>query len=64
MYYRYRLNIREEFSPIHHGGRLFQQYCVDAYTKVESNRLRWFNSNQTQIRRDSYTGLMDYVAKK
>ncbi|XP_057310672.1 uncharacterized protein LOC130648633 [Hydractinia symbiolongicarpus] len=34
-YYTYRLAAREYFSPIHYGKKLFQQYCVDSYVKVE-----------------------------
>ena len=30
----------------HAAGRLFQQYIVDAYAKVESMRLDWLMRNQ------------------
>ncbi|CAF1386187.1 unnamed protein product [Rotaria sordida] len=29
-FYSYRLAIRQNFSAIHYGGKLFQQYIVDA----------------------------------
>lgn len=63
-YYSYKLAIRPEFSVMHNAGKLFQQYCVDSYLKVESNNLKWYRMNQTSIRADSYKGLMDYVAAK
>ena len=34
----------------HGAGRLFQQYLVDAYTKVESERLEWVRRNQDKLR--------------
>ena len=43
------------------GGRLFQQYLVDAYVKVETERLQWVYHNQTKLRADSLQGLMDYM---
>jgi hypothetical protein len=60
-FYSYRLAIREEFSPIHASGKLFQQYIVDAYVKVESSRLDFIRQNQTTLRTDLYQGLMDFV---
>lgn len=40
-FYTYRLMIRSEFSMIHNGGKLFQQYVVDAWCKIETNEL-WY----------------------
>ncbi|GKD98001.1 DNA helicase PIF1, ATP-dependent, partial [Tanacetum coccineum] len=34
------------------GGRLFQQYLVDAYTTVEDQRLKWTRNNQDTLRVD------------
>ena len=45
----------------HAAGRLFQQYLVDAYAKVESERLSWVMRNQGALRVDSLRGLMDYL---
>jgi hypothetical protein len=44
---------------IHIGGRLFQQYIVDQYAKVENQRLKYIRNNQNQLRVESYRGLMD-----
>ena len=38
-FYSYRLAVPSEFSPIHSSGKLFQQYAVDAYVKMEGCRL-------------------------
>ncbi|XP_057297097.1 uncharacterized protein LOC130625993 [Hydractinia symbiolongicarpus] len=60
-YYTYRLADREYFSPIHYGKKLFQQYCVDSYGKVEGNNLNYIRANQTNLRVDSYEGLADHL---
>ena len=60
-YYSYRLAIRPAFSAIHCGGKLFQQYLVDAYVKTEGTRLEWIRRNQRQLRMEQYSGLMDHL---
>ena len=60
-YYTYRLAIREHFCPIHYGKKLFQQYVVDAYCKVEGQRLDYIKKNQGALRVDRYQGLMDHL---
>ncbi|XP_057310670.1 uncharacterized protein LOC130648632 [Hydractinia symbiolongicarpus] len=60
-YYTYRVAVRENFSPIHYGKKLFQQYCVDSYVKVEGNNLNYIRANQTNLRVDSYEGLADHL---
>ena len=49
-FYCYQMAIREEFSPIHSGGKLFQQYAVDAYVKTEGCRLYYIRNNQAKLR--------------
>jgi hypothetical protein len=46
-FYAYLLMIRpgQDFV-LHYGGKLFQQWCVDQYAKVEFNRLNYFRMNQ------------------
>ena len=60
-FYCYRMAIREEFSPIHSGGKLFQQYAVDAYVKTEGCRLYYIRNNQAKLRVELYSGLMDHL---
>ncbi|XP_057295793.1 uncharacterized protein LOC130624237 [Hydractinia symbiolongicarpus] len=60
-YYTYRLAALEYFSPIHYGKKLFQQYCVDSYVKVEGNNLNYIRANQTILRVDSSECLADHL---
>jgi hypothetical protein len=60
-FYAHRLAVREAFSPVFYGGKLFQQYVVDSYLRVESNNLNYIRQKQSQLRVDSYQGLMDHM---
>jgi hypothetical protein len=60
-YYGYRLSIRDEFNPFRSAGKLTQQYFVDAYVKTETNRLNYSRQNQSKLRVEKYTGLMDHL---
>jgi len=42
-----------------HGKRLFQQFAVDTYIKIESSRLDYIRNNQERLRADLYQGLVD-----
>eukprot|EP00267_Zea_mays_P053525 XP_020406662.1 uncharacterized protein LOC103652634 [Zea mays] len=59
-YYCYKFQIRPGvFNPILHGKRLFQQFAVDTYIKIESSRLDYIRRNQDRLRADLYQGLVD-----
>ena len=60
-FYAHRLAMRQSFSPIFWGGKLFQQYVVDAYVRVESNNLNFIKQHQSKLRVESYQGLMDHI---
>ncbi|XP_028097227.1 uncharacterized protein LOC114297068 [Camellia sinensis] len=61
-YYCYKLQIRPNDSSILlRSGRLFQQYCVDMYVKIETSRLQFFRKKQREIRVDFYQGIIDSV---
>ncbi|XP_055352995.1 uncharacterized protein LOC129598933 [Paramacrobiotus metropolitanus] len=60
-FYSYRLAIRSNFSVLHASGKLFQQYIVDAYVRVEGSRLQFIRLNQKQLRAESYAGLLDHI---
>ncbi|PWZ57979.1 ATP-dependent DNA helicase PIF1 [Zea mays] len=47
------------FNPILHGKRLFQQFAVDTYIKIESSRLDFIRKNPDRLRADLYQGLVD-----
>ncbi|XP_074336448.1 uncharacterized protein LOC141673594 [Apium graveolens] len=59
-FYNYKLMIRlsEGLTP-HLGGRLWQQYVVDAFTAIEQYRLDWIRNHQTTIRSDLYHNIRD-----
>ncbi|KAM0874177.1 hypothetical protein ACQ4PT_037644 [Festuca glaucescens] len=56
-YYCFKLQVRKKlFNIILFGGRLFQQWAVDMYIKIETMRLDWYSKpeNQKVIRADLY----------
>jgi hypothetical protein len=56
-YYCFKLQVRKKlFNIILFGGRLFQQWAVDMYIKIETMRLDWYSkpANQKIIRADLY----------
>uniref|UniRef100_T1IHC0 Uncharacterized protein n=1 Tax=Strigamia maritima TaxID=126957 RepID=T1IHC0_STRMM len=66
-YYSYCFSVRggkEDLNPILLGGRLFQQFVVDSYITVQSERLQYIRQHQTQLHTDQYRGLLDYVRSK
>ena len=61
-FYSYRLAYRpnKKFNPI-----LFcttQQYVIQAYIIIESNRLNFYTYNQRKLRIECYQGIIDHVA--
>jgi hypothetical protein len=67
LYYAYRLYPRPDrldSNNIFRGGRLFQQYVVDAWASIEQSYLNWVRSNQRQLRADCYRGLTDNVVNE
>ena len=62
-FYAYRMMPRLPAATLdselpHAAGRLFQQYIVDAYAKVESQRLKWVVEDQKKLRVESMQGLL------
>jgi len=49
------------FSPLLHGGKLFQQWIVDSYLQVDANNLHFLRTQQKKLRAETYKGLMDYL---
>ena len=49
-YYNFNLSVRQFFSSLFYGKKLFQQYAVDAYVKIEGQRLAFFRNNQNKLR--------------
>eukprot|EP00267_Zea_mays_P051497 XP_020404453.1 uncharacterized protein LOC109944185 [Zea mays] len=49
-YYCYKFQIRPGvFNPILHGKRLFQQFAVDTYIKIESSRLDFIRHDRASV---------------
>nr|CDJ83292.1 uncharacterized protein LOC100903664 [Haemonchus contortus] len=61
-YYSNMIAVRAGFNPLHFCGKLYQQFLVDSYVKVEQNRLNYDRTHQRELRADTYRGLADYVA--
>jgi len=64
LYYAFRLHprpIHMDHNNIFRGGRLFQQYVVDAWASIEQSNLNWIRNNQKKLRADCYRGLTDNV---
>ncbi|CAB4491168.1 unnamed protein product [Rhizophagus irregularis] len=59
-FYSYRLQIRNG-DWIQNTGRLYQQYIVDQYAKIEQNRLNYLRENQSTLRIECYQGTVDAI---
>ncbi|GFY10703.1 helitron_like_N domain-containing protein [Trichonephila clavipes] len=61
-YYAYRLMIRRgQDNVIVRCCELFQQYMVDMYVKIESERPRYLRCNQQKLRAEEYIHLRDAI---
>ncbi|XP_046640289.1 uncharacterized protein LOC124323516 [Daphnia pulicaria] len=64
-FYSSQLSIRKGiFNAVLYGGPLFQQYVVDAYVKVEANRIHYIQTHQKDLHVAQYNGLMDYITTR
>uniref|UniRef100_A0A183G9U0 Helitron_like_N domain-containing protein n=1 Tax=Heligmosomoides polygyrus TaxID=6339 RepID=A0A183G9U0_HELPZ len=63
-YYRYHLSVRQEFNPLLWGGKLFQQYIVDAFFRTEQNRLNYIRSHQRELRAEKYNVMADCIREE
>ncbi|KAI8557126.1 hypothetical protein RHMOL_Rhmol05G0311100 [Rhododendron molle] len=59
-FYSHRLFERRiEYSTILRGGKLFQEFLVDAWASTEQNRLTFYKMNQGKLRVELYKELKD-----
>ncbi|KAG5529964.1 hypothetical protein RHGRI_030364 [Rhododendron griersonianum] len=59
-FYSHRLFERRiEYSTILRGGKLFQEFLVDAWASTEQNRLTFYKMNQGKLRVELYEDLKD-----
>ncbi|XP_011858756.1 PREDICTED: uncharacterized protein LOC105556283 [Vollenhovia emeryi] len=63
MYVQYRIAVRDNFNVYLMGKRLFQQWLVDNYVKIEKDRINWCKENHKQLRVEKHQGLIDYLEK-
>jgi hypothetical protein len=62
-FYGYRLQHRDtDGIALLRGGRLRQQYIVDAYAAIEQNCLKYLHLNKKKLHADLYQGLQDAIA--
>jgi len=59
-YAAYRLSVRRE-DDFHRSEKLFLQWVVDMYVRIETERLNYIRYHQNELRRDLYLNLFDYV---
>ena len=45
-------------------GKLTQQYIVDAWSKIEGERLKYIRTKQRRLRTEMYCGLMDHIRSR
>ncbi|XP_065674146.1 uncharacterized protein LOC136091089 [Hydra vulgaris] len=60
-FYNYRLSFRQYFCSLFYGKKLFQQYAVDAYVKIEGQCLAFITNNQNKLRSEQYDALHEHV---
>nr|GMD96753.1 uncharacterized protein LOC109176597 [Ipomoea batatas] len=61
-YYAYKFQVQlGDKSMLLHTGRLLQQFIVDTYIKIETQRLDYFRKKQQQSHSKTYRGLVDSV---
>jgi hypothetical protein len=72
-FFAYRMHWRKEgvhpnnkFDPLFWSKRLFQQYAVDAFSKVEENNLNYLRKSDSQkkLRAETYETLQRYVEEQ
>lgn len=60
-FYCYRIAVRGGFNLLRSSGKLFQQYKVDSYCKIEGTRISFFRTHQKELWTETYQGLQDYI---
>lgn len=62
-YYAHRLMIRQNTdNHILRYRKLYQQYSVDMYVKIETERLNFIRFNQAKLRSEEYIHLRDSIS--
>lgn len=43
-----------KFNPLHHRGRLFQEWAVSTFAFMEGDRMNFYKLHQKELKADSY----------
>ena len=64
-FYCYRLMVRPfpDFNILHRSCRLMQQFAVDMYVKVETERLNFLRAKQKDLRAENYSDFTDALLR-
>jgi hypothetical protein len=63
-WFAYKIQQRDIItSHLVFARRLFQQFLVDAFSMIESWRLKWYRDHQKEVRADMYKGLAEAVLR-
>ncbi|UYV71113.1 hypothetical protein LAZ67_8001784, partial [Cordylochernes scorpioides] len=63
-FFSYCLSNRNFFNPLLNGGKLTQQFIVDAYVKIEANRLNYVRMNQKDLRIEDYCVVQQHLENR
>ncbi|XP_071699755.1 uncharacterized protein [Rutidosis leptorrhynchoides] len=61
-FFAYKLQERAVPTLVHLGHKLYQQFVVDAYTMIETERVSYIRKNQNILRADTFTNLLNSAA--
>ena len=61
MYYRYHIMVSQNVSALLKARRVFQQFLVDVYCKIETERLQFLRREQKALCADCYQDLRDAI---
>ncbi|KAH7701638.1 Protein Y46B2A.2, partial [Aphelenchoides avenae] len=54
-YASFRMAVRAgKFNPLHHRGRLFQEWAVSTFAFMEGDRMNFYKLHQKELKADSY----------
>ncbi|XP_043474431.1 uncharacterized protein LOC122506366 [Leptopilina heterotoma] len=62
-FYSYRIMVRGVHNFLLDFRQLFNQFLVDMYAKIESERLLYIRLNQTKLRAEQYIHLQDAIGR-
>lgn len=63
-FYAYRMMVRtQDFNHLLRPKKLFHQFVVDTYAKIEAECLHFIRHNQSKLRVDNYIHLRDAVVQ-